>query len=87
MTAHLEKNANDKNWPELKKMIQKKWEKITDEDVEILKTDFSQLVEVIQKAYGFARDQAERQYDEFKKSVTNFIAPDGKSKRPASRTT
>lgn len=59
----------EKNWTELKGKIKSKWSKFNDEEVESVKSDLSQLSGKIQKAYGIAKDQAEHQYDEFRKSV------------------
>ncbi len=50
-------------------MIRSKWGKFTEQEVESLKNDLSQLSERIQKAYGIAKEHADHQYDLFAKSV------------------
>jgi uncharacterized protein YjbJ (UPF0337 family) len=65
--------AIEKNWAEIKGQVKSKWTKFNDEDVESVKGDLSQLSGKIQKVYGIAKDHADRQYDEFKKSVQSLV--------------
>jgi uncharacterized protein YjbJ (UPF0337 family) len=64
------------NWTELKGKIKAKWGKFNDEEVESLKSDLSQLAGKIQATYGIAKDQAEHQFEEFKKSVQSLTGQD-----------
>jgi uncharacterized protein YjbJ (UPF0337 family) len=61
------------NWSELKGKVRGKWGKLTDQDLDNLKTDFGQLSGKIQKAYGIAKDQADQQFNDFKKSVESLM--------------
>jgi uncharacterized protein YjbJ (UPF0337 family) len=61
------------NWSELKGKVRGKWGKLTDQDLDSLKTDFGQLSGKIQKAYGLAKDQADQQLNDFKKSVESLM--------------
>ncbi len=63
----------EKNWAELKGMIKTKFGRINDEDVEGLKADLNQLAGKIAKSYGIAKELADRQYEEFKSSVSALI--------------
>lgn len=63
----------EKNWTELKGRIKSKWSKFNDLDMENIKGDFNGLADKVQKAYGIAKDQADHQCDEFKKSVQSLL--------------
>ena len=72
----------EKNWADLKIKIMSKWGKFNDKEVEGVKNDLSLLVGKIQKVYGIAKYHADRQYDEFRKSVREFIAHEADSETP-----
>ncbi len=63
----------EKNWSELKSQIQTKWGKFSEQEVDSLKGDLSQLAEKIQKAYGIAKEHADQQCTDFIKSVQSLI--------------
>jgi len=48
-------------WNEIKGEIQKKWGKLTDDELAKVNGDRTKLAGSIQKAYGIARDDAEAQ--------------------------
>lgn len=48
-------------WNELKGSIQEKWGKLTDDDMTRINGDRIKLAGTIQKNYGIARDEAEKQ--------------------------
>ncbi len=72
----------EKNWTELKGKIKSKWGKFNDEEVESIKGDLTLLAGKIQKVYGIAKDHADRQYDEFKKSVHALIGENAGAETP-----
>jgi uncharacterized protein YjbJ (UPF0337 family) len=53
------------NWNELKGSIQEKWGKLTDDDMTRINGDRIRLAGTIQKNYGIARDEAEKQLKEW----------------------
>lgn len=53
------------NWKELKGRVKEKWGNVTDDDVNVIAGKRDQLAGVLQKRYGFAKEQAEKQIDEF----------------------
>ena len=63
----------ESNWAELKGKILSKWSKFNDAELESVKGDLNQLAAKIQKTYGIAKDQADRQLDEFKTTVRTLI--------------
>jgi uncharacterized protein YjbJ (UPF0337 family) len=77
---HLEKkmtntNTIEKNWTELKGKIKTKWGKFNDEEVEGFKSDLNLLAGKLQKTYGIAKEQADHQFEEFRKSVHLLLDP------------
>jgi uncharacterized protein YjbJ (UPF0337 family) len=57
------------NWKEFKGKIQQQWGKLTDDDLDLVEGKRNELVGRLQQKYGFARDQAEREIDNWLKSV------------------
>ena len=57
------------NWNEIKGKIRAKWGKLTDNEVETLKGNLEQLTSKIQQTYGYAKEKAESEYQEFKQSL------------------
>jgi uncharacterized protein YjbJ (UPF0337 family) len=56
------------NWKQLIGKAKEKWGRLTDDDWRIVEGQRDQLVGRIQERYGIARDEAQRQVDEFGKS-------------------
>jgi uncharacterized protein YjbJ (UPF0337 family) len=57
------------NWKQLKGNVKERWGKLTDDDLNTLSGKKDQLVGRIQERYGIARDEAERQADEWARSA------------------
>ena len=63
------------NWDEIKGkwkqtmgQVQQKWGKLTDDDVRTMEGKREELIGKIQEKYGIAKEEAERQVDEFASS-------------------
>lgn len=56
------------NWKQLTGKAQEKWGKLSDDDLQVVAGKREQLVGKIQEKYGLARDEAEKQADEFAKN-------------------
>lgn len=56
-------------WKQMSGSLRKQWGKLTDDDVEQVKGDRERLVGKIQEQYGIAKAEAERQVDQWTKSV------------------
>jgi uncharacterized protein YjbJ (UPF0337 family) len=54
------------NWKIFKGKIKEQWGKLTDDDMTALEGDRDQLVGHIQKRYGIAQEESERQVREFR---------------------
>jgi uncharacterized protein YjbJ (UPF0337 family) len=57
------------NWKQFKGKAKEKWGKLTDDDLTVIAGKRDQLAGVLQKRYGYAKDQAERELDEFTKAL------------------
>lgn len=56
-------------WKQMGGSLRKQWGKLTDDDVEQVKGDRDRLVGKIQEQYGVAKAEAERQVDQWTRSV------------------
>lgn len=52
-------------WTELKGRAKVKWGKLTDDDLDVVKGRRDELIGRLQQRYGYAREQAEQEVDEF----------------------
>ena len=52
-------------WNQLKGSVREQWGKLTNDDVDQIQGRTEQLVGRIQERYGVARDEAQRQVDEW----------------------
>jgi uncharacterized protein YjbJ (UPF0337 family) len=52
-------------WRQLKGEIKTRWAKLTDDDLMNVEGSFDKLVGRIQERYGYAKDDAKREVDEF----------------------
>jgi uncharacterized protein YjbJ (UPF0337 family) len=57
-------------WKQYSGKLKEKWGKLTDDDLATIHGKREQLVGRLQERYGIAQDQAERQIDEFTRSLT-----------------
>ncbi|MCI0445741.1 CsbD family protein [bacterium] len=57
------------NWNIVKGKVKEKWGKLTDDDLDVIKGKRDQLIGSIQKRYGYAREQAEREADDFAREL------------------
>ena len=59
------------NWKQVKGKFRAKWGKLTDDDLDVIEGRREQLAGRLQSAYGIAKDEAERQINEFEKSFSD----------------
>lgn len=57
-------------WREAKGKVREQWGKLTDHDLDVIAGRRDQLIGVLQKRYGQARDEIERQVVEFENRST-----------------
>ena len=53
------------NWLQMKGKVKEKWGDLTDDDLQMLDVKKDQLAGKLQERYGMARDEAERQIDQW----------------------
>lgn len=51
------------NWMEFKGKVKQQWGKLTDDDLDVVNGRREELEGVLQKRYGYARDQARQDVD------------------------
>ena len=79
-------NRVEGNWKQVKGKVKEKWGKFTDDDLTVINGRRQQLVGKIQERYGTAKDQAEKQADEFVKSLKAEAAEEREEQAHAYRT-
>ena len=52
-------------WKQLKGLAKEKWARLTDNDLLSAEGDYDRLVGSIQERYGYERDRAEREVDDW----------------------
>ena len=72
-------------WKQAAGKIRVKWGKLTDDDLNVIAGKRDQLVGKIQERYGIAKDEAERQVDEFSKAYGTDEATTRDKTRTAGR--
>ena len=70
MNVNPTTNKNEGNWSDVKGKIKTKWSKFTDSDIDSFEGHMDEVVGKVQKTYGYSKEQAEREFAEFKKSLT-----------------
>ncbi len=63
------------SWRELQGKVKQRWGKLTDDDVTQIEGHLDRLIGVIQKRYGYAKEQAEKDIDAFLEEVRSRMAP------------
>ena len=59
------------NWKQVTGKVKEKWGKLTDDDITTIAGKRDQLAGAIQQHYGIAKEQAEKDADEFIKSLSH----------------
>jgi uncharacterized protein YjbJ (UPF0337 family) len=67
------------DWKQFRGKVQEAWGKLTDDQLDVVAGKRDQLIGAIQKGYGIARDEAERQVQQFERSCA---AEDSCAKTP-----
>ena len=57
------------NWNQIKGKAREEWGELTDDDLAEVRGEREQLVGLIQKKYGIAKEEAERQVDQWYAAV------------------
>lgn len=55
------------NWKQFKGKVKEQWGKLTDDDLDVIAGRRDQLAGKLQERHGLARDEAEKQINDFEK--------------------
>jgi len=55
-------------WKQAKGSVKERWGKLTDDDIDVINGQRDQLIGRIQERYGIAKDEAQRQVDQWMQS-------------------
>jgi uncharacterized protein YjbJ (UPF0337 family) len=58
------------NWQQVRGKVRSKWGKLTDDDVELVAGKKDQLVGVLRKRYGYEQERAEREVEDWARTVS-----------------
>ena len=69
-------------WKQYEGQLKEKWGKLTDDDLHQIAGKRDQLIGIIQERYGIAKEEVERQIEDFMESLhaTSSTTPKGSSK-------
>jgi uncharacterized protein YjbJ (UPF0337 family) len=56
-------------WKQFQGKVKEKWSKLTDDDLGVIAGKKDQLVGKLQERYGYKKDQAEKELDEFLRAI------------------
>ena len=62
-------------WKQVSGKVKEKWGKLTDDDITVINGKKEQLVGRIQERYGIAKQEAEKQVDEFNRYLNSQETP------------
>ncbi len=57
------------DWKQVTGKVKEKWGKLTDDDLTTIEGKRDQLAGLIQQRYGYAKEQAEKELDEFTRAL------------------
>jgi uncharacterized protein YjbJ (UPF0337 family) len=61
----MNKDMMKGQWKQMKGEVKRRWGMLTDDELDQAEGDFDKLVGRIQERYGYHRDQAERELNDF----------------------
>ena len=67
----MNKDIIEGKWQEISGAVKQKWGKLTDNDLTEINGSYEKLAGKIQKTYGIARDEAEKQLKEWESDTYN----------------
>ena len=62
----MNKDTFQGKWEQVKGDVQKKWGKLTNDDLDVIKGDSKNLVGKLQEKYGMTKEEAEKEIDKHK---------------------
>jgi uncharacterized protein YjbJ (UPF0337 family) len=65
----------NENWTEMKTKIKSRWSKLTDENIESIKNDWSRLKSQLESTYGYSKEFAQKEYNQLFGKPKSEIRP------------
>lgn len=62
----VNKDIIEGKWEQVKGEVQKKWGKLTDDDLDVIKGDAKILAGKLQERYGYSKEEAEKELEDYK---------------------
>ena len=62
-------NRVEGNWKQVKGKVKEQWGKLTDDDLTVIGGQKDQLLGKLQQRYGYDKDRAEKEVNEFLKGI------------------
>ena len=62
----MNKDTTEGKWKQFKGEVQKKWGKLTDDDLDVIKGDSKKLAGRLQERYGMTKEEAEKEAKDYK---------------------
>ena len=56
-------------WKEMAGKIKQKWAKLTDDDLKAVEGNAEELQGRLQKTYGYSKERAQKEFEDFKKGI------------------
>ena len=67
----MNKDIIEGEWTNIKGKIKAKWGQLTDDEIESLKGNLEQIKGKIQKSYGYSKEKADKDFEDFQHSIKN----------------
>jgi uncharacterized protein YjbJ (UPF0337 family) len=80
----MNKDVFQGKWKQLQGSIRKKWAEITDDEIGKIQGDGEKFIGVLQEKYGWGRERAEQEFNDFLASSNSPDAWDADRRRNAS---
>lgn len=71
-------------WKQFKGVARQKWGKLTDDDLDVIGGKQQELVGKLQERYGYSKEEAERNVDEWSRTLDTDTTYDTEERRRAS---
>jgi uncharacterized protein YjbJ (UPF0337 family) len=84
--THMYNESTKSDWNEIKGKLKGRFGKLTDETIESMKGSLDTLSAKLQSAYGYAKEQADKEYSSFKATLHTATEPEKKSVVEENRT-
>jgi uncharacterized protein YjbJ (UPF0337 family) len=65
MEGGMNKDTFAGQWKQIKGAVKSRWGKLTDDDLTRAEGDYDKIVGAIQERYGYARERAQQEFDEW----------------------